>query len=387
MTSLIACTQPSATVHAVGLRATARSEMDVYFTRFEAPRRLRLPIVTVEEPKAQGIRWWLVLSCTAAGGVAIWVTFKIAGPDSREDIAVAFMVEAAAALFLLAFFFFLERSFTTRVTSTVVREVRDRVVAPLEARVDNIATEIANLQREVDVGLQEQTARHHDLVMALDPPTAGSVGAALSEATRLNAIAGQVTVQANEDPHGIWVTFSYGAHFRGRDRLEDDQLLIQVWPLLTRRGPGLLLIEDFWGSGEQLSQVALRLSDRLRKNGARGASNTPDWTVAMRNLQRSLDVALPVEHGGWHLSGALHELVGEDWAITTAGIEYRDLGVVVAVEAIPRRPFPFGRRAETDESTHPTEWDPGMPDGADPDEWALVLSRGRAALERPGLRA
>jgi hypothetical protein len=193
-----------------------------------------------------------------------------------------------------------------------------------------------------------------------------------------------VTVQANEKPHGIWVTFSYGAHFGGRERLEDDQLLIQVWPLLTRRGPGLLIIEDFWGSGEQLSQVARRLGDKLRKEGARGVGNTPNWTMAMRNLQRSLDVALPVEHGGWHLSGALHELVGEDWAITTAGIEHRDLGVVVGVEDIPRRPFPFGSRAETNEGADPTEWDPGVPGGADPDEWAVVLSRGRAALERPG---
>ena len=291
------------------------------------------------------------------------------------------MIEGSAALFLLALFYLVERGFTYRVTTMVARQVHDDVVAPLESRVDALAVNIANLQEAVDQRRSEQVRRHHGLVSQLDQPTFNSVTTTLAEAARLNAIeGGTITVQANADPNGIWLTFGWGAFHLDGVQVEPNQLRITVAIANKSRRPRQI-VDVVWAEQESVVDVAQKLSDKLRQVGARHVSLQPDWSLTMENLQRSLAVALPADEEQWHTQGPLYELVGSDWAITKAGVEHRTLGVVLTASEFPRTTFPPGPGRQLGE---PPEWDPEAPPGIDPDEWRLVVDRSQARLTRLG---
>jgi len=179
--------------------------------------------VSDEHPSKTRIRWLPMTLCTVAGAWLIRQTFIIAGESKAEDVKLSFLVEASAALVLLALFFLLERTFTRQVTRTVVRQVREEVVVPLEQRLAGLSTQIDDLQRDVDEQAEKQRAWHSDLVTAMDDANFDNVAAALAEAARLKVIdAGAVRAQANIDPRGIWLDFSYGATFVNSQRVSDD---------------------------------------------------------------------------------------------------------------------------------------------------------------------
>lgn len=62
-------------------------------------------------------------------------------------------------------------------------------------------------------------------------PTSTNVTAALAEAARLKLIdAGSIRAQANTDPRGIWLDFSYGAPFVNSQRVSDNVIRITLYP-------------------------------------------------------------------------------------------------------------------------------------------------------------
>jgi hypothetical protein len=222
--------------------------------------------VSDEQPSRTRIRWLPMILCTLAGAWLIRQTFIIAGESKAEDVKLSFLVEASAALVLLALFFLLERSFTRQVTWTVVRQVQEEVVAPLEQRLAGLSTRIDHLQRNVDEQAEEQRVWHHDLVTAMDNANFDNVAAALAEAARLKAIdAGAVRAQANIDPRGIWLDFSYGATFVNSQRVSDNTIRITAYPAGNSH-PFSLMSED-WRRDENIVAVAARLRDTLRQSG------------------------------------------------------------------------------------------------------------------------
>ncbi len=336
--------------------------------------------VTSRDPEIR-TRWGRIVLCTSAGACAIWATLRYAGPTEARNVVVSLFVEGSAALFLLALLFLLERGFTARVTSVVSRQVHDDVVAPLESRVDELAISIADLQTAVDQRRTEQASRHQDLVSRITYPTFSSVTSALAEAARLNAIgSGGVTVQANANPSGIWLEFSWGAYFQDGARIGPDELRIRAE--MPKGGPHSdETIDVSWHESDTAPDVARRLEDRLYQAGIRDPRYRPDWSLMMANFQRSVAVALLASDEGWQLQGALYELVGRDWAVTTAGIERRDHGVILPAKEFPRASFPPAPGTQLGD---PPAWSPPPPAGADPDEWKLVVSRGQLRLTLKG---
>lgn len=324
--------------------------------------------MTEEQPPKTRIRWAPMIICTLAGGWLIRQTFVIAGDGKAEDVKLSFLVEGSAALVLLALFFLLERSFTRQVTRTVVRQVHEEVVAPLEQRLAGLSTRIDDLQRNVDEQANEQRAWHHDLVATMGDATFDNVAAALAEASRLTAInAGAVRAQANIDPRGIWLDFSYGATFINGKRASDDVIRVTACPAGNPH-PFSLMSEE-WRRGEDIVDVAARVRDRLRQNGYNQANNRPDWTLALRNVQRALDVTLPDDAP---IAGPLYRLVG-DLVVTDRGIEHLDGRLLVPVADFPEPPTDrelLGRDS-------PTAWTPPRPDGVDEAEWEVATREAR----------
>lgn len=316
-----------------------------------------------QQPKTR-IRWLPMIFCTVVGVLLIRLTFAIAGETKAEDVKLSLLVEASAALVFLALFFLLERSFTRQVTRTVVRQVQREVVAPFEQRLAGLSARIDDLQRNVDEQAEEQHAWHHDLVTAMEEPTFDNVAAALTEAARLNVIAhGAVRVQANTDPRGIWLNFSYGAYFLHGQPTADNAIRITAYPAEDSFGQ----IAEDWRPGETIVNVARRIHDGLRKTGNYSqAIDRPNWSLALRNVQRALGATLPDDA---KIAGKLHRLVG-DLAITDRGVEHLDGRLLVPVADVPSSAVtPWGADPKR------TAWNPPRPHGVDELTWELVIMK------------
>jgi hypothetical protein len=62
--------------------------------------------------------------------------------------------------------------------------------------------------------------------------------------------------------------------------------------------------------------LAEKLITQLQSASRWDGHGTLDWSLALRNLKRSLDTAISSrrrDQGVWHLRGPLIELVGDDW--------------------------------------------------------------------------
>jgi hypothetical protein len=314
--------------------------------------------------------------CTLAGAWLIRYTFAVAGENKAEDVKLSLLVEASAALVFLALFFLLERSFTRQVTRTVVRQVQREVVAPLEERLAGLSIRIDDLQRNVDEQAEEQHAWHHRLVTAMDDATFDNVAAALTEAARLNAIAhGAVRAQANADPGGIWLDFSYGAPFVNGQPLSENVIRITAYPAGNPYSFSQMF-ED-WRQSEDVTRVAGRIRDKLRQSGYNQHNNRPDWTLAVRNVQRALGATLPDDAT---IEGPLHRLVG-DLAVTDRGIEHLDGRLLVPVESFPPPPEAqelLRRRGDT----LGEEWKPPRPEDVYEPEWQIATREARYLIGR-----
>jgi len=328
-----------------------------------------------DEERQTPLRWGRMLACSVAGLVLIALTFAVAGKSSFDDVFVSLMIECAAALFLLALFFLLERGFTRQVTRTVVRQVQTEVVAPLEQQILGLNARIGDLQSQAEQRQSSQRSQHHQLVEALDEVTFDNVSKSLDEADRLKAVPrGTLLVQANPDPRGLWLDFSYGAPYRGGRKLSANLIRIGIYPagrenLLTRD-------HEMWLPTEGLLDVGERISDWLRIHGYRQPNNQPDWTFAMKHLQRSLRAVLPDDAP---LQGPLFRLVG-DLSVVRQGIVHLDRGLVLDIADLPETPdyfaVKFGKQRPA------TEWQPpASPEGVEEADWEVAVKAARDIAE------
>ena len=133
------------------------------------------------------------------------------------------------------------------------------------------------------------------------------------------------------------------------------------------------MIQTVWTSTTPAVEVGLALAQQLQQRDRWRNNTTLDWEQTVRNLIHTLDVAIKSqrkEPGAWHLHGALIELMGQDWALTKAGIEHKQHGLVLAETAFPER-SQFAARNET------TTWVPKNPEWANAEEWERLVRRAR----------
>lgn len=342
-----------------------------------------------QERRQIGLGW--MVFCTLLGLAVLTVAVKGQRWWQWQGIWPSILTNAGTALLLAAFLFVLERRFTGRViraNQRAVRQAAAEVEENLQHRTDELAARIDNLQAQVQQRMRAMAETQDATVAAMDRPTYDTVTAALTEANRLSAFGSAgITVQASADPSGIGLYFRWGVRTGAGGCPPGSRLGLQLEiearlpPGPTKQGRPYIVEE--WRPDDELTDVAARMNARLQKTGEWTNDGTVDWSLTMRNLQRSLDLAITSRRGDtntWHLNGALFQLVGTDWALTEAGIESRRFdGVVLAEFEFPRRVGPWGM-------VNDDGWDPAPPEGADPNEWRTLVQQGRTMFPLESMR-
>jgi hypothetical protein len=110
-----------------------------------------------------------------------------------------------------------------------------------------------------------------------------------------------------------------------------------------------------WNDGEDVSAVMDRVIARLEQASADASTATFNPELVFRNLRQSLSVAVRSRRGELErrLRGPLIELVGDQWALTDAGLESRTDDSFVPADVFPATSARFQ--------------DPGMPPFAPPE--------------------
>jgi hypothetical protein len=173
-------------------------------------------------------------------------------------------------------------------------------------------------------------------------PSFQTVTRALEAVNDLNGLAGGIaTVQAGTDDVsgdvlGMRVRFLWGTS----PAASEPSLLIQAVSEVNHRyyynNPELqqgsvrignddrLYAHTLWAENEPPEAVAARLIKDLMRRGAYQGNATLEWDKALAELGRTLGIVVAARRGEapWPVA-PLFELVGDDWAITKAGVEYR----------------------------------------------------------------
>jgi hypothetical protein len=246
-------------------------------------------------------------------------------------------------------------------------------------RTSQLETRLDELTAAVRQRNQEDAQNQDSLVEALDYPSYQNVMGVLEEADKLKAVAGsyvgpEVTVAASADRDLLSLRF-----FRYRIVAGDPPtftLEVIAKPHAHARNRPSPPLQLRWKASESAEEFGHRLSQEILTSGLLYNANDFDWTLTIANLKKSLDVALRSrrrEPGVWLLDGRLYELLGDDWAVTTAGLEHRpEPTFIVPAAGFLRRHAP-GRDRSLEAITQSLRAE--RPDWCSADEWEWLISR------------
>ena len=220
-------------------------------------------------------------------------------------------------------------------------------------------------------------------MQALDVPTYGSVATALAEANKLGAIAdGSIRVQGSRERGELALDFSWTRQTAdGRfSQPERTELKVSAYIYADERSRGgRPMIATIWGPNDSADRVGLRVRGQLEQRGRWKSDGTLDWPMALEKLQGSLDIAIRSRRrdaSGPAFHGALIERVGNEWALTDAGIECPAHGFILAHSEFPDLMYP---RSQQDP---PPPVNPPRPEWVDPTLWQELLAEGRRFFPR-----
>lgn len=314
-------------------------------------------------------------------GVALWTEARW----EWQGVLPSILVNVGTALLLAGLLFFLEKGFTRRVISAnraSVEAATQQIEQRLEARTQALSTRIDELQAQVAERMQERAQQGDEKVAALEEVTYDNITAAMTEANDLGAIHwGRVNVRASTDLDGVVLIFKWGMELRSPARRPVLEIEARVEADLKRYG-GRPVIATGWAPDEQPAEVFDRLNRELQRTGRWHGPDTVNWSLAMENFRRSLALTIASRRDGsaagpWRLHGALYELVGDDWALTEAGIESRAANAVV----LPEGAFPDEGFRNPHQPEEP--WNPPAPEGVSADQWERLVRLGRRVHPQP----
>lgn len=291
----------------------------------------------------QRVNWRWILICVFFGIILILISFFL---FNWQKVVLGVTTSGGVAFLLAAVLFFIERRFIKDVsiaTDTRLAKQDERINVRLSEHDEQVAVRLDQLSARMDGLLKEREKNQEKIIQALDTPTYKTVADALAEAWLYEAIAfGYVTVQTSSSLDGISLKFSY-VHDNGDGRQNvkaKDILKIEVPPHFKKSSGGVTpIVEVEWKMGDSVENVGTELRKKLESRGLLGNSVTFDWTIALQNLQRSLEIAIKSRCGygkpGETIQGALFEFVTNEWAITDKGLECPSKDYVLEEKEFP----------------------------------------------------
>jgi hypothetical protein len=240
-----------------------------------------------------------------------------------NGVSLEVLVNVGTTLLLASLLFFLQRRFVSQITKATERAASVVVDSRIEERLGPVGVRLEELSSRMDDLIAQRDQSQDQAMQELDRPTYSSVATAIAMAQRINAISqGKVTVQASDDPLGYraefsWLQDSGDGRFGNAPR---DVLAISIMAPSKTQGRKAT---TNWGATDTAEFVGVRLISDLGS----GDFTNNNWVKALANLQKALEVAVHSRRGDdntLRIQGQLRELVGEKWAITSAGVESLD---------------------------------------------------------------
>jgi len=276
-----------------------------------------------DQASDERLNWRWLLPCCIAGAILVGLAFLFQTVWNWTGATIEGLVEAGIALAFVGFAFLFERRFVRH----VARVAADAAQATFADQTRELQTRLDELTESVRAGNRRDAEEQDNLVAQLDYPSYGNIMSALEEAENLRALGGSfagvaVRVSASADRDLLSLKFfRYNIVANQRWTLE-----ITILPQVRARVSLTNSHQLRWEESEPADDVGHRISREIISRRLLDDPNDFDWSLAIRNLKKSLDIAFRSqrrEPGAWHLEGSLHELLADDWAVTTAGLEYR----------------------------------------------------------------
>ena len=173
-----------------------------------------------QEPRRR-LAFGPMLLCTLLGIAVLMVAIRGQAWWGWQGVWPSILTNVGTALLVAAVLFLFERRFTGRVIRAnrqAVQEAAAEVEENLQHRTDQLAARIDDLQDQIDERMRARADAQDAVITSLDIPTYATVTAALTEANRLHAFAGDAAnVQTSTDPDGIRFAFQWGIHTVRKD--------------------------------------------------------------------------------------------------------------------------------------------------------------------------
>jgi hypothetical protein len=317
------------------------------------------------------------VACTAVG-LAFWGgAFVTAYGFGWSGALPGWMLDVGTAIGLAGLLFWLERRFSRSVIAVGQRV--ERAEERFEERAEQLSTRLDQLGAQFRDGVAAVERQQDDVLAELEQDVAfETVTRALEAANDLEVLAYDcATVQASPTPDALVVEFRWmrGPWPPSPDSMWEPTFTVTAVDRRVGTSDQKPSVVVTWKREMSAAQVGVELEQPLRRPDSWNSPGLLDWELAMGNLVRTLRVAIestrPEGPGTWRLHGPLLELVGEDWALTMAGIEHRREGLVVPEGVFPEQYSLAGRRARKD-------WQaPERPGWVAEDEWIRLIRLGR----------
>jgi hypothetical protein len=312
-------------------------------------------------------RGWIAFSCV--GGIAlVALAFIVQTKWGWTGVTTEALVEGGIALAFVGLAFLFERRFVGGIAQAASAAAK----ATVAAQTQNIQNRIDDLTDAVQALNRREAQQQDEVISLLDEPTFENVMAALQEAVDLRALAGsRARVNAVAEPNVLGLSFGL-THDQGSEILD---IVIRPYARARSQPVGFPILK--WLPSQSPTDVGLDISRTIMREGFLDNPNDFDWTQALKNFKRSIDTAVRSRRGdadAWRLHGRLYELLTEDWAVTTAGLEYR-----------PRPAYVLDRKEFPQTNGPPSGWRPPAevkaalarqcPEWCDPNEWDWLVQR------------
>lgn len=317
-----------------------------------------------------------------------WVTEDF---GAWEVILSTTLTNVGTTLLLAAVLFFVQRSFTATVRTTV-SEAATREVA---AQTADIRETTSSLQMQISEIAQELERRRKARAQGRDSVTerARSTTSFDAVADLLEAAAdlgclwrGYVVVPAGSDFRSPRVQVFWGEdsgrQFLSGNIFEDaDPAIVLSYevPLSEQRGGSHMVARAAWRPGMSPADALDELITSMQRVGYAGAASDvrPDLFDQLATALHEAMLARSEPSQAW-IRGRLYEWLIDGWAITDEGLENRE-GHGLAKEVFPDPgldALAAGRR------TPVKRFEPASPAGVDPDFWELAIERSRPNFGR-----
>jgi hypothetical protein len=291
---------------------------------FDSPTHLateRLGMADDREDVRLNWRW--LVTCCACGVILIVAAFVLQTAWDWTGATIEALIEAGIANAFVGIAFLFERRFVRKLAhaaSDAAQASFAEQTRRMELRMDELTDAVRDRE-------QADAQAHEEIISALDHPTYESISRAMDEAASLQALATrQIKVTASTGRDLLSLGFSSAP--------KGEQPVLQIFVIPEKNAKEHPESSTFilWESGDTAADVGHRISAEIQRKGILDDLSSFDWSEAMANLQKSIDVAVRSRRrdaSAWKLKGKLYELLGDDWAVTTKGLEYRQSNYIL----------------------------------------------------------